>query len=132
MDNRQPDDYYTSVGRELIETEPELEYIRDSDVKIVFLSPDCAKKHDGGDVMGLCEKIQDKHKWSIPYDFMITVFEPNVEGKSDEQIRILLFHELLHVGIGQKNDGTETYYCRPHDLEDFRVIINRYGAYWDR
>jgi predicted SprT family Zn-dependent metalloprotease len=54
----------------------------------------------------------------------VTIFEPNVAEFSEEQMRILIFHELLHVG----EDGKSV---RPHDLEDFKVIINRFGTEWN-
>ena len=78
------------------------------------------------------KKVAQKYKWSVPCDFTITVFEPNVEGFTDEQIEILLFHELLHVGITQNDDGTETYSTVPHDLEDFKLIIDRFGTEWSK
>ena len=80
-------------------------------------------------IFGVCERVQDKNKWAIPADFTITVFEPNVVDFTEDQIKILLFHELLHVGIEFK-DGFETYSCKPHDLEDFKYIIDRFGTNW--
>ena len=76
-----------------------------------------------------CERISDKYKWGIPADFTITVFDKNCQGFSDRQMRILLFHELLHVGI-EFQDGSEKYTTNPHDLEDFKLIIERFGARW--
>lgn len=131
MDNRCVCEEYAAIGRELIENEPELEYIRDSDVKIIYLSSDC-KKRDGNKITrGMCERVQDKYRWSIPCDFTVTVFEPNVENFDEEQMRILIFHELLHIGIEEKN-GKEVYSIVPHDLEDFRTIIRRFGVDWSR
>ena len=63
----------------------------------------------------------------MPCDFTITVFEPNCEGMTDEQLRILLLHELMHVGITIDKDGAEAYHIVPHDLEDFRAIVGRFG-----
>lgn len=40
------------------------------------------------------------------------------------------FHELLHVGIGVGRDGREAYSVLPHDLQDFRLIVGRYGTDW--
>lgn len=118
---------YAGIGAELIETEPELRYIKNSDVKIVYLSSDLKKEASKvTETLGQCEKVQDKYKWGIPCDFTITVFEPNIEHFTLEQLRILIFHELLHVGI----DAKENYFCNPHDLEDFKVIIDRYGTDW--
>lgn len=57
------------------------------------------KKKDRKTVFADCEKIQDKYKWAIPYDFAITVYYKNTIGFSEKQMEILIFHELLHVGI---------------------------------
>ena len=57
-------------------------------------------------------------------------FLPNVEGFTEEQKKILMHHELLHVGIQFNEDGSETYSVRPHDYEDFKEIIDRFGTEW--
>lgn len=127
MENRIICKEYARIGAELIETEPELAYIRDSDVSIVYLSSDLQKRDSKvTETLGQCEKIQSKYKWGIPCDFTITLFEPNTEGLDDEQLRILIFHELLHIGI----DFDGKTFVRPHDLEDFKVIVDRYGTDW--
>jgi len=129
MDKRKLNDRYTLVGRSLIETEDILTDIKVSQATIVFLSSEHPKKEGGKVIHAQCEKVADKYKWGIPADFTITVFEPNVVGFTDEQIRILLFHELLHVGIDFR-DGEEKYSIIPHDLEDFKYIIDRFGTSW--
>ena len=130
MDSRQINEHYAEIGLELIETEPSLDDILNSNVQIVYLSSQHKKKNGEKVVFGQCEKVQEKYKWSIPCDFTITVFEPNCEGFTEEQIKILLFHELLHVGIEFKEDGTESYSVKGHDLEDFKEIIERFGTNW--
>ena len=131
MDSRQINEHYAKIGKELIESEPELEEIRYSEATIVYLSSEHEKTSDGKAVLGQCEKIQEKYKWAIPCDFTITLFEPNIEDLSEEQIRVVIFHELLHVGIRVNNEtGEEDYYCKPHDVEDFRLLIDRYGIDW--
>ncbi len=128
MDIRQVNDDYNEMVHELIKSLPELSYIKDSEVNIIVLSSEHKKTKSGGVlVFGQCEKIADKYKWGIPCDFTITVFEPNIEGFTNEQLKILLFHELLHVGI----DG-DKYFVKPHDLEDFKTIIERYGVDWNK
>jgi predicted metallopeptidase len=131
METRTINEEYAKIAHDLIETEPLLDNIRQSEVEIVYLSSDMEKKTKGRLVCGQCEKIDPKYKWAIPCDFTITVFEPNVITFTDEQIKILLFHELLHVGIEFLGDGTEKYSIRPHDVEEFRSIIDRYGLDWD-
>ena len=126
MDTRRISEEYTEIGYRLIDTMPELADIKNADIQIMFLASEHEKKSSGKLVFGQCEKIADKYKWSIPCDFTITIFEPNVVCFSEKQLEILIFHELLHVGLTP--DGK--FYVRPHDLEDFKVIVDRYGPRW--
>ena len=130
MDNRQINEEYSRIGADLIASEEIFADIRNSQATIVYLSSNMAKNEKGKAVLGQCEKIADKYKWGIPADFTITLFEPNLEGKSEEAIRRVILHELLHVGITFNNDGTETYSIMPHDIEDFKLLIDRYGTDW--
>ena len=129
-DRRTINEQYAAIGARLIETEPILETIKESQATIVYLSSQHKKIESGKAVHAQCEKIQDKYKWGLPADFTITVFEPNCMGFTQEQLEILIFHELLHVRIDYK-DGEEKYSINPHDLEDFRYIIDRFGSHWD-
>lgn len=132
MDRRSINEHYAELAKEVIENEPALIDIQNSICTIIYLSSEHKKMADGKAVLGQCEKVADKYKWGIPADFTITVFEPNVEGMTDEQLKILLFHELLHVGIEFNADGSETYSVKPHDLEDFKLIIDRFGTDWSK
>lgn len=132
MDNRTINKHYAEIGNDLIQTEDALVDIANSQATIIYLSSEHKKVASGKKVLGQCEKVADKYKWGIPCDFTITVFEPNVEGMSEEHLRMLIFHELLHVGIEYNADGTETYSVKPHDLEDFKLIIDRFGTDWSK
>ena len=133
MEHRQINKNYEEIAQELIDNEPELAYIKNSQVKIAFLESDQAKKADKDKlVLGECEKVAAKNKWAINYDFTITLFRNNLIGLTLDQIRIVLFHELLHVGIEPGPDNTEIYSVRKHDLEDFKIIIDRFGTDWSR
>ena len=132
MDNRHINIEYAVIAKNLIEKEPSLQHIMNSNVTIIYLESDYAKTSKGKLVFGQCEKVADKYKWGIPADFTITVFEPNVEKFTDDQIRILLHHELLHVGIDKKADGSESYSIVDHDIEDFKLILDKYGTDWSR
>lgn len=116
---------YQKIANELIATRPELEDLRNSDVTIICLASDQEKKSNGKLIYGQTEKIADKYKWGIPCDFTITIFDPNVAYWTADQMKILMLHELLHVGV----DG-DRLYIRPHDLEDFKSIIAEYGVDW--
>lgn len=130
MDNRQIREEYAEIAAKIIEEEPLLTDIANSHATIVYLGSDNPKTGKGKTIFAECEKVQDKNKWAIPADFTITVFEPNTVAFTPEQMRILLFHELLHVGIEFTEDGQEKYSVRPHDYEDFKVVIDRYGTEW--
>lgn len=116
---------YQKIANELIATRPELEDLRNSDVTIICLASDQEKKSNGKLIPGQTEKIADKYKWGIPCDFTITIFDPNVAYWTEKQMKILMLHELLHIGV----DG-DRLYIRPHDLEDFKSIIAEYGVDW--
>lgn len=49
---------------------------------------------------------------------------------TEKQLEILLFHELLHIGIEPADDGGENYSIIPHDMEDFKIVIDKYGTDW--
>lgn len=120
---------YQRIGKRLIKNDESLSHIRDSDVRIAYLSSDHEMKSGRKLVLGQCEKVPEKYKWAVRYDFTITIFEPNVERLTDKQLEIVILHELMHVGI-EKDGNEEVYYINQHDVEDFRTIIDRYGLDW--
>lgn len=124
-DNRHISDEYAAIGEMLIASYDEFKDIREAEITIVYLASEQAKKQKGKLVFGQCEKIADKYKWGIPADFTITVFEPNIEGFTPEQVEALIFHELLHVGVED-----DRLFIRPHDIEDFSAVLKKYGVDW--
>lgn len=132
MESRSINEQYAEIAAQIIEEEESLVDIANSHATIVYLSSDRECKSKDKITHAVCEKVADKNKWAIPCDFTITVYEPNVVGFTDEQIRILLFHELLHVGIEFTEDGQEKYSIKPHDYEDFKIITDRYGTDWSK
>lgn len=131
MEHRQINENYRKIAEELIEQEPELAYIKNSQVQITYLESDSSKKSSVEKlVLGECEKVAAKNKWAIPSDFTITLYANNLVGLTEEQIKIVMFHELLHIHIDAGPDGTETYSIQKHDLEDFKVIVDKFGLEW--
>lgn len=130
MEIRKPSSEHRSRGQRLIESESLLAYILNSSVKIEYLESDKEKTSQGREVFAECERIPAKYRWAIPFDFTITVFQPNAARFNDEQMDILMLHELLHIGI-EKDGNEETYRVVPHDVEDFRVILERHGLDWN-
>lgn len=132
MDKRELSEEYADIAKIVIDREESLVDIRNSQATIVYLTSENKKLSKGKKVCAECERVPDKYKWSIPADFTITVFLPNVAGFTQEQKEILMFHELLHVGIEFNSDGTENYSVNPHNYEDFKEIIDRFGTDWSR
>lgn len=124
-DNRHISGEYEAIGEMLIANHDEFKDIIEAGITIVYLASTQAKKQKGKLVFGQCEKIADKYKWGIPADFTITVFEPNIEGFTPEQVEALIFHELLHVGVED-----DRLFIRPHDIEDFSAVLKKYGVDW--
>ena len=120
---------YREIARRLIQTLPEFHDIAESDVRIAYLSSQKEKKKNHKIIFAECNKVDEKYSWCCKYDFFIVVYEPNVIDFSEEQIEILIRHELHHVGIDY--DGEEIkYYVVPHDVEEFWEIINEHGLNW--
>lgn len=122
---RKINEHYKELAEQLINSESELNFIKSMGIKIVYLESDDEKKSNGKAVLGQCEKIANKNKWAIPYDFSITVFTPNIEGFDDNKLKIVLHHELLHIGFPNGILG-----CVPHDVDEFQKIIEKYGFNW--
>ena len=121
---------YKEIAEKVISEHDDLAWIPRC-VNIAYVSSIKTKTHHGGNVYGECKKVEEVYKAFIPYDFIIIIYDLIVHGMTDEQMELLLYHELLHVGINEKDGGVE-YKVNPHDIEDFRVILEQYGLDWAR
>lgn len=109
------------------EHEDELGFINDMEISIGFVRSYERKIKDGVIVYADTEKTKQKYTAFLPFDFVITFYEPNTAVLDEEQIRILMWHELRHIGVGEKG-----YKVMPHEIEDFFSIIKQHGMDWDR
>jgi hypothetical protein len=62
----------------------------------------------------------------LPYDFLITFYDPCVAVLTTNQKKLVMYHELRHIEITQKGFGV-----RPHDIEDFEEILHSFGLKWN-
>ena len=124
-------DNYRDIASEVIAEHEDLHWIETSGILIDYLSSDEEKHSAGKDVYGECIRVKEVYKPYCPYDFLIVLYEPNIIHLTDDQLKILIHHELLHIGIDEK-DGNVKYVINPHDIEDFRSIIDEYGLDWAR
>lgn len=121
---------YAEIAAKVIQENEDISWLKDTDVSIGYMSSNKKKRKGGKAVFADCRKVQDRDKRFIPFDFLITVYDPNVCGFTEDQMKILLYHELLHVGVDEKDDGSLKFYIVPHDIEDFAAVIDRYGEEW--
>lgn len=122
---------YTELAHQVIHSVPELNYLASAQVTIGYMESDYKKKSHGRVVFAECIKVKDIYKYFTPCDFLIVVYEPNVALMDEVQLKILLEHELLHIKIENPDDIEPVYSINPHDVEDFRSILDKYGIDWN-
>ena len=115
------------IAREIIKSVPDMRYLKD--VLVAYISCDKQKISKGHRIHGECKKLPEMYRMLCGYAFAIIIYAPNCLTFSDEQIKILIEHELRHIGI--KGDK---YCIVPHDIElgEFNAISEKYGDDWSR
>lgn len=108
------------AGQVIAEKFPDL----DGAVRIKCLRCTQPKKTNGKTVYADCQKLSEKTQALTGLDFVITFYD-DAKEITPEAAWILMEHELRHVGW----DG-EKKSIVPHDVEDFRDIIDAYGIDW--
>ncbi len=121
---------YEELGRAVIDALPELWFIRDAEIRIGFLKSWKEKKTGRRLVYGECIRPPELYQDLLGYDFFIVIYEVNAVALTLDQKKILMWHELLHVGIDDES-GEPKYVINPHDREEFDSIISRAGLRWD-
>ncbi len=96
-------------------------------LNIQCISRNKPKTGSGGKVVYAdCTKISDKIKAVTDCDFIITFYKDGLICPPEIQYRIM-FHELCHIGY---EPDTGRRFIKPHDLEDFRAVIDKWGSSW--
>jgi len=120
-------DYYKDLAEEVIEEHVDLQWLWN--VRIDYMTSTKTKTSQGMAVYGECIKVKEWMQVYIPHDFVIVIYEVLADHLPREVQKRLLHHELLHIGSSEK-DGELIYKTNPHDVQDFRAIINEYGLDW--
>lgn len=92
---------------------------------ICYMISDKAKKNGNMITYADTEKLSEKLSTLTGIDFVITFYK-DADGLTAQAKRILMEHELMHVGW--EPDGIKKII--PHDVQDFAAIISRYGLQW--
>lgn len=113
------------LANRIIKHFPELYFIKEYDIKIGYVKS-YEKKQGEKVTYADCRKVPEVYKAYLPYDFIITFYERNTGFLNENQLKVLMYHELRHIGIGEK--GLKLV---PHDIEDFSDILTKYGLDWN-
>lgn len=119
------DDVYSVMAEIINEYHSSL---RNCNIKLLFY--DKPRKRSGKLILATAEAVSAKYNYLTNIDFIISIYGAVWEVIADQEKRALVDHELNHCFIGENKDGEPVYTILPHDVEDFRVIIDRYGADW--
>lgn len=113
------------LGDRILDAFPEFGLIRNCGVRIGYLKSYEKKQAKNKAVYAECRIIKGVYTAYLPFDFVITFYHSALYGMSENQKKILMLHELKHIGL-----GTKGYYLIPHDIEDFADILSKYGLSW--
>jgi hypothetical protein len=99
--------------------------------RIKYLSKDSKKSQ----FLGKCCKASGHWKHLTHYDFVIIVWESWWKSATELQKKALLFHELKHIKLEEKEtpegDLEINWKLRKHDAEIFISEMERFGAWHD-
>ncbi|MNO37513.1 hypothetical protein D3C76_275960 [compost metagenome] len=113
------------LAEQIIKRFPEFGIIREFNIKIGYVVSQ-ERKRGEKITYADCRKVQEVFKAYLPFDFIITFYERNTSMLNENQQKILMLHELRHITLGEK--GLK---IRPHDIEDFKDILETYGLDWN-
>ena len=123
-----PCDEYNEMAQKLLHL-PEFEEIRPF-ASYIVLASDQEKKSNKRTIFGQCSLVTELYKWCCPYDFIITIYDTNIQGFTQKQLSTLIRHELHHMGYDVTGNEPKPYIV-PHDVEEFDVIIKECGLHWE-
>lgn len=120
---RKAPEYVLDMARRLIDTKSYLEPLQEARIAIIMRSE--AGSSSGKAILGRAAKVSDQDRLYMDFDFKIWLAE-DYWGRFDaHQREALLTHELLHCSfVG------ESAKIRPHDVEEFEIVIREYGFWW--
>jgi len=97
------------------------------EVKIVYLKTEPAISKTK---IASCTKPGPLLKYFSEADFIIQVSGVVWDKIDDETRKIVLLHELKHIGISRNKDDQIVTRIVDHDFKDFSYIVKKYGTAW--
>lgn len=122
----EPNDKLRDLAEAIICKYREFQFIKAFDIRVGYVSS-YEKKTGEKITYADCRKVPVVYQAYLPFDFIITFYEYSTEYMSENQKKILMRHELQHIRF---NKGQLS--IRPHDIEDFKDILEQYGNDWNK
>lgn len=98
--------------------------------KLAFLFRTKARANGTKIVLGTASRMSDKLKALADFNFIIEIGYDEWRGLDSLQKTALVDHELCHcAGEEDEQNGEMKWKVAPHDVEEFREIVGRYG-FW--
>lgn len=120
-----------AVGQQLVAMHhPDL-----SSINVGYLFRDSAPVSRGRVTMGMTVKVDDRNHVYSGKDVLIEVGR-DVWDQLDPELReVLIDHELSHIGVDLDEKGSTILtangrprvFIKPHDIEEFSIVLDRYG-----
>jgi len=126
--NYQISDDIRIIAEDLIKNEPALQNSELTAAKIEYLLvfPYISKF-----TAGRCYKANKHIKFFNDLDYIIEVSGELWHQLDEETMRLLILHELMHIGVGyNEKKATYVFKINDHDVKDFHYIISKYGIDW--
>ena len=119
--NYQLDGKLKHMAKLLLNKIPDLFDIRDTVGidNIGFVTSYVNKNYSNKKKYADCKRVSSSFKAFIPYKYIITFYDYNTALLSDNQKKLLMYHELKHI---DPEGG-----LKRHDVEDFEKILREYG-----
>ncbi len=117
-----PSEDLEALGIAVIRKVPELSYISELDVQIGYVESYERKIKNGELVLAETKKVVGQYRAYLPFDFVITFYLPNVAYLTDNQKKIVMWHELRHIQRSSKG-----LILIPHEVKDFKSILSQFG-----
>ena len=81
-------------------------------------------------IAGRCIKAGKELKFFSNYDYIIEISQEYWDNLTEQAKKILILHELMHIDIRYTKQGKEIFGIKSHDVEDFAVLLEKYGLNW--
>lgn len=115
------------LAEECMDEFEELNYLKEYADKIAYQTSTGKKTSGRKTVFADTELVKEKLRGCMNYKFIITFYQVS-DSLDEEHKKRVMFHELLHIDMSEPTKPR----IRPHNLEDFRQCVNKWGIDWVR